>query len=183
MPSPDGHGTDLAPAPVGGRGVGSRPDDPDPVPMTYEWRGWFDNGEINALHAEGFGHRILDDDWRGQVERHSLGWVCARDGTDLVGFVNVASDGAVHAFVLDTLVASHARRQGIGTGLVKRAVDGARDAGCEWIHVDFDGELASFYFEACGFAPTPAGVIALGAARGVSGATPDAAASPPPRRG
>ena len=123
--------------------------------------GSFENAEVNALHAEGFGHRVLDDDWRGQVERHSLGWVCARDGTDLVGFVNVAWDGGVHAFVLDTLVAPRARRRGMGTRLVARAVDEAREAGCEWIHVDFDDDLATFYFEACGFVPTKAGVIAL----------------------
>lgn len=161
MPSPDDHGMDPALAPVRGRRLGQALDYPDPVTITYEWRGSFKNAEVNALHAEGFGHRVLDDDWRGQVERHSLGWVCARERTDLVGFVNVAWDGGVHAFVLDTLVASRARRQGIGTELVKRAVDGARDAGCEWIHVDFDDDLATFYFEACGFLPTPAGVIAL----------------------
>jgi GNAT superfamily N-acetyltransferase len=131
------------------------------VTITFEWRGSFENVEVNALHAEGFGHRFLDDDWRGQVERHSLGWVCARDGTTLVGFVNVAWDGAIHAFVLDTLVASPVRHQGVGTGLVARAVDGAREAGCEWIHVDFDDDLAAFYFESCGFVPTKAGVIAL----------------------
>jgi len=30
--------------------------------LTYEWRGAFENREVNALHAEVFGHRILDDD-------------------------------------------------------------------------------------------------------------------------
>ncbi len=42
--------------------------------ITYEWRGHFDNAAINALHAEGFGHRGLDDDWWRQVNEHSLGW-------------------------------------------------------------------------------------------------------------
>ena len=127
----------------------------------YSWRGAFDNAEVNELHAEAFGHRVLDDDWIAQVERHSLGWVCARDGDDLVGFVNVAWDGGVHAFVLDTMVAESAGRRGIGTRLVAAAVDGARAAGCEWLHVDFDDELRSFYFDACGFAPTNAGLIRL----------------------
>ena len=36
-----------------------------------------------------------EDDWKGQAQRHSLGWVCARDGDQLVGFVNVPWDGAV----------------------------------------------------------------------------------------
>ena len=129
--------------------------------ITYEWRGAFDNVEINALHAEAFGHRILEDDWRAQVDEHSLGWVCARQGDGLVGFVNVPWDGAVHAFIIDTMVAASAGRRGIGTRLVEVAVAEARAAGCEWLHVDFDDHLRAFYFDACGFEPTNAGLIAL----------------------
>ena len=127
----------------------------------YRWRGDFENGEVNELHAEAFGHRVLDDDWAGQVARHSLGWVCVRQGDDLVGFVNVAWDGGVHAFVLDTIVTARAGRQGIGTRLVDAAVNGARAAGCEWLHVDFEDNLRAFYFDACGFVPTNAGLIKL----------------------
>jgi GNAT superfamily N-acetyltransferase len=117
---------------------------------------------VNALHAEAFGHRILDDDWRTQVERHSLGWVCARlADEELVGFVNVPWDGGVHAFVLDTIVAAEEGRRGIGTQLVAVATREARTAGCEWLHVDFEDHLRAFYFDACGFTPTPAGSIAL----------------------
>jgi GNAT superfamily N-acetyltransferase len=132
------------------------------VRPTYEWRGAFTNDEVNALHAECFDHRVLaDEDWRGQVRRWSLGWVTARDGGDLVGFVNVPWDGGVHAFVLDTMVPARARRHGIATSLVRMATEQARAAGCEWLHVDFDPELRGFYLEACGFTPTEAGLIAL----------------------
>jgi GNAT superfamily N-acetyltransferase len=129
--------------------------------IRYEWRGVFTNPELNRLHAEGFDHRGLDDDWVAQVDRHSLGWVTARDGDQLVGFVNVAWDGAIHAFILDTLVAVTHRRHGIATELVGVATDHARSAGCEWLHVDFDDELREFYFGACGFTPTNAGLIQL----------------------
>ncbi len=129
--------------------------------LTYEWRGEFRNEEVNRLHAACFDHSVLDDDWRGQVERHSLGWVTARDGEELVGFVNVPWDGAIHAFILDTMVTTRVRRRGVGTKLVERAVDEARAAGCEWMHVDFDDHLREFYFDACGFTPTNAGLIAL----------------------
>lgn len=129
--------------------------------ISYEWRGAVRNPELNALHAEGFGHRVLNDDWQAQLAGHSLGWVCARDGGVLVGFVNVAWDGGVHAFLLDTLVARAARRLGIGTRLVAVATGHARAAGCEWLHVDFDDELIPFYFGGCGFTPTNAGLIAL----------------------
>ncbi len=129
--------------------------------VEYAWRGAFGNGELNALHAQGFVTPLRDDDWLAQVERWSLGWVTARDGERLVGFVNVAWDGGAHAFLLDTLTAADRRRQGIGRRLVDVARDEARAAGCEWLHVDFDDELRAFYFAACGFTPTPAGVIAL----------------------
>ena len=129
--------------------------------ITYEWRGEFGNAAAGALHAEGFGGGGAGYDWRSQVEKHSLGWVCARDGGTLVGFVNVAWDGASHAFVLDTVVAATARRRGVGAGLVAAAVEGARAGGCEWLHVDFEDHLTGFYFRACGFTPTNAGLIAL----------------------
>jgi ribosomal protein S18 acetylase RimI-like enzyme len=129
--------------------------------MRYEWRGRFGNDELNALHAEAFGHPVRDDDWVSRVDRHSLGWVCARDGEDLVGFVNLPWDGDVHAFVLDAVVAVRARRRGVGTRLMACAAEQARAAGCEWLHVDFKDDLEPFYIEACGFTPTTAGLIAL----------------------
>jgi GNAT superfamily N-acetyltransferase len=131
------------------------------VPVDYEWRGEFSSAELNVLHAEGFEHELLDWDWHEQVERHSLGWVCARESGELVGFVNVAWDGGSHAFVIDTLVAAAARRLGIGVELVKVAEREARVAGCEWLHVDFEDRLRAFYFDACGFVPTNAGLIEL----------------------
>jgi GNAT superfamily N-acetyltransferase len=79
----------------------------------------------------------------------------------LVGFVNVVWDGGVHAFVLDTVVALRNRSNGVGAALVKVAAEECRAAGCEWLHVDFEEHLRSFYFDACGFRETTAGLIAL----------------------
>jgi GNAT superfamily N-acetyltransferase len=59
------------------------------------------------------------------------------------------------------MVAEQARHQGVGTALVAMAIDQARQAGCEWLHVDFEGHLRPFYLDACGFRPTDAGLIAL----------------------
>src|SRR3569623_162203 len=58
-------------------------------PLAIEWRDAFGNDEVNALHAEAFGHAVLADDWWGQVNRHSLGWVCLRRAGQLIGFVYV----------------------------------------------------------------------------------------------
>ncbi len=87
--------------------------------------------------------------------------MCARDGNDLAGFVNVAWDGALHAFILDTLVARRLRRRGVGTRLIALAAEEARAAGCEWLHVDFADHLRAFYVGGCGFRATNAGRIAL----------------------
>ena len=129
--------------------------------VRFEWRAPFANADLNALHAQGFSHPVLDTDWQQQVQRHSLGWVCAFDATRLIGFVNLAWDGGGHAFVVDTLVAPEQRLAGVGRGLLEIAVRECRRAGCAWLHVDFEEELRQFYVGACGFAPTAAGLIAL----------------------
>lgn len=90
------------------------------------------------------------------------GWVVTRQGPELVGFVNVL------------WMVSHMRGRktrwspsrrvvtGIGTKLVNQARDGAKTAGCEYLHVDFEDHLRPFYFGTCGFAPTNAGLLSLG---------------------
>jgi len=129
--------------------------------VEYTWRGRFDNAELNALHARGFGYEPGDADVWGRVNDHSLGWVCARRGDELVGFVNVAWDGGVHAFVLDTVTDPRHQRSGIGAALVRLAAGRAGEAGCRWLHADFEAHMDAFYLRACGFAPTAAGLIAL----------------------
>ncbi len=129
-----------------------------------EWRGRFSNDEANALHAEAFATRVFSADewdWVALTARHSLGWVTARRDGLLVGFVNLPWDGLVHAWIQDVMVAEVARHTGVGAALVRAAVEGARAAGCEWLHVDFDDELRPFYVDACGFVPTSAGLIQL----------------------
>jgi GNAT superfamily N-acetyltransferase len=133
--------------------------------ISYEWRGEFGNDEVNRLHAEAFETRLFDEsewNWQRLTAAHSLGWVVARDDdASLVGFVNVLWDGLVHAWIQDTMVTASARRLGVGSRLVNVATDGARNAGCEWLHVDFDDQLGAFYFGSCGFTPTTAGLIHL----------------------
>ncbi|MGN6796280.1 MAG: GNAT family N-acetyltransferase [Streptosporangiaceae bacterium] len=131
----------------------------------FEWRGDFANAEVNALHAEAFDTRVYDEsewDWVSLTRQHSLGWVVARKDRELAGFVNVLWDGLVHAWLQDTMVTVRSRGEGIGTGLVAKAREGAKAAGCEYLHVDFDEHLRPFYLDACGFRPTWAGLIALG---------------------
>lgn len=96
----------------------------------------------------------------GTVLSRSLVYICAYEHKRLVGFVNLAWDGGVHAFLLDPTVHPAQQRQGIGKQLVRRAAAAARERGIEWLHVDYEPSLRRFY-DACGFRHTDAGLIEL----------------------
>jgi GNAT superfamily N-acetyltransferase len=96
----------------------------------------------------------------GPILTQSLTYVCAFDGDRLVGFVNVARDGGIHGFILDTTVHRDYQRQGIGAELMKRTAEVAKERGIEWLHVDYEPHLDSFY-RGCGYRKTDAGLLNL----------------------
>ena len=129
--------------------------------ITYTWRGVVTDAEMVDLVLSHGGNASVG--WWDRVRPHSLGWVAARTADGLLaGFVNVAWDGGDHAFLIDTKTRGEYQRLGIATEVVRLATEHAAAAGCEWLHVDFEPELAEFYFDACGFMPTDAGLIRLG---------------------
>lgn len=113
------------------------------------------NEALNTLFKNAWAAH-QDRDFTPILQR-SLGWICAYDNDFLVGFVNLAWDGGIHAFLLDTTVHSHYQRLGIGAQLVHRAMTLARTKGIEWVHVDYEPHLDGFYRK-CGFQPTLAGL-------------------------
>jgi GNAT superfamily N-acetyltransferase len=128
--------------------------------VSYAWRGPITDDEMVDLVKSYSGRAAAG--WWDQIRTHSLGWIAARnrDGL-LVGFVNVAWDGGDHAFLIDTRTRGGYQRQGVGAEVVRQAAPCAKAAGCEWLHVDFEAELAPFYLNAGGFRPTDAGLIHL----------------------
>jgi len=128
--------------------------------ITYRWRGRLTDAELVDLVVAHGGR--AEAGWWDRIRPRSLGWVTARTGDGgLVGFVNVASDGGDHAFLVDTKTHGSHQHRGIGTRVVRVAARHAKASGCEWLHVDFEPALEAFYFDACGFRPTPAGLIHL----------------------
>src|SRR5206468_1469783 len=77
----------------------------------------------------------------GPELQHALAYACAYYGDALIGFVRLAWDGSVHAFLLEPTVHPDLRRRGIGRTLVERVVAVARDRGMEWVHI-FHAEQA-----------------------------------------
>jgi GNAT superfamily N-acetyltransferase len=121
------------------------------------------DAEMHALSQTAWGDGAAETGYAPILSR-SLAHVGAYDGERLIGFVNVAWDGGIHAFILDTAVHPDFRRQGIATRLVKEAEALARKRGARWLHVDFEPHLEAFY-QGCGFRPTNAGLIDLRAAQ------------------
>lgn len=127
--------------------------------VEYETSPPVTNEALNALFADAWpDHQPRDFT---PLLTRSLAHVCAQHKDRLVGFVNVAWDSGRHAFLLDTTVRSDMQRRGIGLKLVSKAKSLARDAGVEWLHVDYEARLGVFY-EKCGFDKTEgAGLIRL----------------------
>ncbi|MGO7674268.1 GNAT family N-acetyltransferase [Rhizobium ruizarguesonis] len=121
----------------------------DPFPST---------AELNTLWSVTWGAPALRD--FTPILSRSLAHIGAYHDNQLIGFVNVAWDGGIHAFILDTSVHPDVRRQGIATRLVREATRVARERGAEWLHVDFEPHLTALY-RACGFRPAEAGLIKL----------------------
>ena len=125
--------------------------------IRYERRPALDPDDLNELFAAAWGHPKPGYE---AVFDHSFTWIGAFDGDDLVGFVNVAWDGDVHFFLLDTTVHPDRQHRGIGTRLVREAIAACRGHG-EWLHVDADEDLMNGLYLPAGFEPAPAGVFDL----------------------
>lgn len=124
--------------------------------IEYLHRPPLDHEELQRLFELAWGSRKAD--FRPVLAR-SFTWIAAFAGDMLIGFVNLAWDGGVHFFLLDTTVHPEWQHRGIGTVLVRAAIADCQGAG-EWVHVDIDRELMAFY-RRCGFSDTDAGVLSV----------------------
>ena len=115
--------------------------------------------DLSALWQSACGTSPEPTDFR-QVLSRSLAHIGAYDTTRLVGFVNVAWDGGIHAIILDTCVHPDYRRRGIATKLAMQAASISRERGAHWLHVDFEPHLSELYRK-CGFRHTEAGLLRL----------------------
>ncbi|RAZ30512.1 GNAT family N-acetyltransferase [Microbacterium sp. SMR1] len=111
--------------------------------------------EFAALYAEtGWA------EWSPEAFERALAgsWVVcsARDDDGrLVGIGRLISDGALHAFVTEMIVAESARGGGIGSEILRMLVDESRRRGVDDIQLFAARGRAAFY-ERHGFVPRPA---------------------------
>lgn len=114
------------------------------------------NIELNTLFVSAWPDHT-DSDFQ-PVLRRSLAYIGAYMGNELVGFVNLAWDGNIHAFILDTTVHALYQRQGIGSQLLQHAIQVAHTRGIVWLHVDYEPQFEAFY-RSNGFRSTLAGLL------------------------
>ena len=126
--------------------------------IQYKIRPQLPDRDLNDLFASSWDSHAERE--FGPLLAHSLTYVAAFDGSRLVGFVNVAWDGGVHGFILDTTVHREYQRRGIGTELMRRAAMVAAERELEWLHVDYEPHLDAFY-RGCGYQETQAGLLNL----------------------
>ncbi len=126
--------------------------------IEYKVKPSLTNEQLNNLFEISWAE-FLEKDFSKILVR-SLTFVCAFKEGKLIGFVNIAWDGDLHAFLLDTTVHPDFRKQGIGTQLVLIGIEESKKRGIEWIHVDYELKLDHFY-KKCGFKETKAGLLNL----------------------
>jgi ribosomal protein S18 acetylase RimI-like enzyme len=97
----------------------------------------------------GYYQKILDHSY-AHFSIHQVG--------QLIGFVNVISDGIADAFLVDLMVHPDYQRLGLGRSLVDHAIQGLKADGIRCIEVIFDPALEEFY-QRCGFHILSAGII------------------------
>ena len=112
--------------------------------------------EIEDLRAA-VGWERLENKYE-KILANSYAHFTVREGSQLLAFVNVISDGIGDAFLVDLMVLPSVQRRGIARALVDAAVVGLTRDGIKCIQVTFDQELESFYRD-CGFHIFKAGII------------------------
>jgi len=117
------------------------------------------NAELSELFASAWNGEASTN-CADKLTDHTV-WVCAFDGSKLVGFVKVLWDGGKHGFVLDTTTHAEYQRRGIATELLRRVSTASKDLGIVWLHVDFEPKLTDFYRKV-GYLHTHAGLLNLG---------------------
>ena len=91
-------------------------------------------------------------------------WIgCFRDD-ELVGYVDVVSDGVADAYIRDLVVHPQHQRQGIGTQLVSLTIDQLRQTRVRMVSFVFDPKLTPFYRN-LGFHIVAGGLIDFGSVK------------------
>lgn len=98
--------------------------------------------------------------YQAALER-SVFYICAYEGENLIGFLDVVGNGVTDAYIQNFLVAADRQGCGIGKAMMDLAVKRLTELGIRNAWLIFDPELEPFYRQ-FGFAPLAGGRLRLG---------------------
>jgi ribosomal protein S18 acetylase RimI-like enzyme len=119
-------------------------------------KGFVEDEEITKLRASvGWDNKILP---HSILKERLFTYFTARVNGELIGYMNVLSDGSADAYLQDLMVHPKYQKRGIGSELLKRAIKYLQQKRIRSIQVIFDPEVEDFY-KKFGFNIVKAGII------------------------
>lgn len=100
---------------------------------------------LHLYQAVGWTNYTNQPQMLAQALTHSLASYLARDGEKIVGLVRLIGDGFSSVFVQDLLVLPSYQRQGIGSSLMKQALDEYKDVYQVQLATDESEKTLAFY--------------------------------------
>ena len=111
--------------------------------LSYEINGHVEPGQIAELR-QAVGWNGMRASYEKSL-KNSYCYIVCYDGEQLVGFLDVVSNGVTDAYLQDLIVAPSYQRKGIGSALVSMAVDKLKLDQIYAISVLFEERLLEFY--------------------------------------
>ena len=124
--------------------------------MEYRAKCKIDINKITALR-ESVGWNKMYDSFLKSLDKF-YHYICCFDGDDLVGFIDIVSNGITDAYLQDLMVKPSYQGKGIGTKLMNMAIEKIKTDGIYMIGIIFEENLLGFY-KRFGFYPLMSGLL------------------------
>lgn len=106
------------------------------------------NGKVDPIEIENLREAVGWDRQEGKYTKilaKSYAYYTVRNNEELIGFMNIISDGIADAFLVDLMVHPDFQNKGIGSSLIKQAIVDIKKEGIKCIQVTFNDDLEAFY--------------------------------------
>ena len=124
--------------------------------VEFYQEGFVEDKEIESLRASVRWDNTIPP--HSELKEHLFTYLTARINGELIGYIDVLSDGSVDAYIQSLIVHPKYQKRGIGSELLKRIIIYLQQKNIKSIQVIFDPELEGFY-KKFGFHILKAGII------------------------
>lgn len=111
--------------------------------LKYIIKGIVEPAQIAQLR-KAVGWNGMEDSYKKSLA-NSFFYICCYDNDNLIGFLDVVSNGVTDAYIQDVVVNPSYQGKCIGTELMNMAIDKLKNEGIYAISVLFDKNLLSYY--------------------------------------